>query len=399
MSQDLAGVVLGSYRVIDELASGGMGTVYRARHELLGRPAAIKVLRADLGANQELVERFFNEARAATAIRHPGIIEAFDYGHAPDGRAYLVMELLEGEPLSKRIAARGRMPEVEAAQIARGIASALTAAHARGIVHRDLKPDNVFLVPDPDVPGGERPKVLDFGIAKLADPRGVPTSATQTAAGALMGTPLYMSPEQARAAGEIDMRADLYSLGCMLYEMVVGEPPFMAAGPGEIIAMQLFTKPVPPRERGVAIAEELEQIIMRCLEKSPAQRYQLASELQDDLAAFSGATTLRGEVYVLPRKRRSLLLPLLVSLAAASAIGAAVVVATTGREASGLRPRASGSGSEPEARSPKPEVSLAELLGKLSRGWTAEAARSDPGGAPSETSDGQCVGRRGGTSR
>src|SRR6266850_3803806 len=139
----IIGAVLGNYRITGELSSGGMGSVYRAQHELLGRPAAIKVLRPDLTADDELVQRFFNEARAATAIRHPGIIEVFDFGHAPDGRAYLVMELLEGEPLTNRIAKRKRLSEVEAAQITRGIASALTAAHGRGIVHRDLKPDNV----------------------------------------------------------------------------------------------------------------------------------------------------------------------------------------------------------------------------------------------------------------
>src|SRR6185312_16102012 len=199
-----------------------------------------KLLRPELTENSELVQRFFNEAKAATAIRHPGIIEVFDFGYTEQGRAYLIMEFLDGEPLSSRIA-RGPLAEVDAAQIARGISSALVAAHDKGIVHRDLKPDNVFLVPDPDVPMGERPKVLDFGIAKLGDH--LPKDMRHTVTGALIGTPLYMAPEQARAAASIDGRADLYSLGCMLYEMLVGKPPFSAEGDGELIALHMFSEP------------------------------------------------------------------------------------------------------------------------------------------------------------
>src|SRR5262245_38982920 len=202
----MIGAMLGSYRLDSELGSGGMGTVYRATHTVLGREAAIKLLRADLVTSPELLTRFVNEAKAASAIRHPGIVEVFDFGQTDDGRAFIVMEFLDGESLARRIAKRGRLPPHEAAQIARGIASALTAAHSKGIIHRDLKPDNVFLVPDPDL--GERPKLLDFGIAKLAEDA---TSVKHTQTGALIGTPMYMAPEQARAAGTIDRRADLYS--------------------------------------------------------------------------------------------------------------------------------------------------------------------------------------------
>src|SRR5262245_7387999 len=158
---------LGQYRVTGTVGRGGMGIVHAAEHTLLGRRAAIKVLRAELSQNQDAVARFFNEARAAAAIRHPGIVDVYDFGWTPDGAAFLVMEHLEGESLTRRAArARFRWPAVLA--IARQIAGALAAAHAAGIVHRDLKPDNVFLVPDPDVPGGERIKLLDFGIAKLS---------------------------------------------------------------------------------------------------------------------------------------------------------------------------------------------------------------------------------------
>ena len=279
----LVGEVLGSYRLIAELSSGGMGTVYRAQHELLGRPAAIKLLRPELSSNDVLVERFFNEAKAATAIRHPGIVEVYDFGYTDDGRAYIVMEFLDGETLKDRAVRRGRLTEVEAASIARGIASALKAAHAKGIVHRDLKPDNVFLVPDPDG-SGDRVKVLDFGVAKLSETS--PTNPRHTQTGVLMGTPLYMAPEQARAAGLIDHRADLYSLGCILYELLVGQPPFLAEGAGEIIAMQLFTEPQRPSERA-AVSPEMEATVMRLLEKEPHDRFQSAADVQQALAQIT----------------------------------------------------------------------------------------------------------------
>jgi serine/threonine protein kinase len=240
----------------------------------------VKLLRPELSESSELVQRFFNEAKAATAIRHPGIIEVFDFGYTDQGRAYLIMEFLDGEPLSRRIA-RGPIAEADAAQIARGIASALVAAHDKGIVHRDLKPDNVFLVPDPDVPLGERPKVLDFGIAKLGDH--MPKDMRHTVTGALIGTPLYMAPEQARAAASIDGRADLYSLGCMLYEMLVGKPPFLAEGAGELIALHMFSEPEKPSARGINVSPDLEAITMRLLAKEPADRFANAAELGDAL--------------------------------------------------------------------------------------------------------------------
>ena len=286
----LVGEVLGSYRLTSELASGGMGTVYRAQHELLGREAAIKLLRPELSSNDVLVQRFFNEAKAATAIRHPGIIEVYDFGYTEDGRAYLVMEFLDGEPLGTRIQRRGRLTEVEAASIARGIASALKAAHAKGIIHRDLKPDNVFLVPDPDGTG-DRVKVLDFGVAKLADP--APSNVRHTQTGALMGTPLYMAPEQARAAGTIDGRADLYSLGCIIYEMLVGKPPFVADGAGEIIAMQLFGQVQPPAERLASLTPAMNAIVMQLLEKEPHDRFQNAAAVQQALASVSAKLSTR----------------------------------------------------------------------------------------------------------
>src|SRR5215510_7928443 len=283
-----AGPVLGSYRLLHELSTGGMGTVFRAQHVLLGRPAAVKLLRRDLTASPELVQRFVNEAKAVTACKHPGIVEVYDFGYTADGHAFIVMELLEGESLGRRLA-RQPFTELEAAAIAHGIASALKAAHRVGVIHRDLKPDNVFLVPDPDG-GVDRTKVLDFGIAKLAD--GAPSSSQNTQTGALIGTPLYMAPEQARAAAAIDHRADLYSLGCILYHMLTGRPPFVAEGAGEIIALQMFCDVVPP-SRLAPVSPEMERVVLRLLEKNPADRFGNAGEIATALTRLDRRPTRR----------------------------------------------------------------------------------------------------------
>src|SRR5215467_3695128 len=192
----MLGRTLGNYNVVSKIGEGGMGVVYLGRHVTLGRPAAIKVLHPSLSSNEDMVTRFFNEARAASAVRNPGIVEVFDFGVLEDQSAYIVMEFLEGENLGARIR-RGRMPVAPAMTIVRAIARALQAAHEQGIVHCDLKPDNVFLVPDPELPSGERVKLLDFGIAKLA-PFGGEGRHTRT--GTVMGTPTYMAPEQCRGS-------------------------------------------------------------------------------------------------------------------------------------------------------------------------------------------------------
>jgi serine/threonine protein kinase len=279
----MVGATLGNYRILGALSTGGMGRVFRAQHEILGRPAAVKLLKPELSGNDELVQRFFNEAKAATAIRHPGIVEVYDFGYTEEGHAYIVMEFLEGKPLSRALKKVGRFAEWEAANIGRGIASALKAAHTKGIIHRDLKPDNVFLEPDLEGPtGSTRAKVLDFGIAKLNDMhRG--SGALKTQAGILLGTPLYMAPEQARAAADIDHRADLYSLGCIMFELLVGRPPFVAEGAGEIIAMQMFTEPVKPSIFVEDLSPEMENLVLKLLAKEPHDRPQSAGEV---VAAF-----------------------------------------------------------------------------------------------------------------
>ncbi|MCE9573470.1 MAG: protein kinase, partial [Deltaproteobacteria bacterium] len=277
----MLGATLGSYSIQRELGRGGMGAVYVGVHALLGRAAAIKVLLPQFSQNQEIVQRFFNEARAATAIRHPGIVEIYDFGFAADGAAFIVMELCDGESLAARLKRHGVLPVAQALATTRQIAGALAAAHKAGIVHRDLKPDNVFLVPDPEVASGERIKLLDFGIAKLA---GEQPGMARTQTGALMGTPLYMSPEQCRGAGQVDHRSDLYALGCMLFEMLCGRVPFLGEGAGDIIGAHLLTAPPAPSSLAANIPPEVEALILHLLAKKAVDRPARAEDVVAALA-------------------------------------------------------------------------------------------------------------------
>jgi len=271
----MLGRSLGNYGVVSKIGEGGMGVVYLARHATLGRPAAVKVLRPALSSNQDVVSRFFNEARAATAVRHPGIIEVYDFGFLEDRTAYIIMEYLDGESLAARIR-RGRSTFAATLAIIRAIARALQAVHDHDIVHRDLKPDNVFLIPDAEVPSGDRVKLLDFGIAKLAP---MLNDVHHTATGTVLGTPLYMAPEQCRGVGAVDHRADLYSLGCIAYEMLCGQPPFAVDGPGDVIARHLYFEPTPLRSLRDGVRPELERLVLRLLKKEPKARYSTAADL------------------------------------------------------------------------------------------------------------------------
>ena len=280
MTDGVIGATAGNYRILSKISDGGMGTVYRAEHVLIGRLVAIKVLQAQFTANREIVNRFFNEAKATSAIQHPGIVEVFDFGYLESGLAYIVMELLDGVTLARRAKQAGPMGEGEAALLLRGVCAALAAAHDKGIIHRDLKPDNIFLIADAESPGGERPKLLDFGIAKLTD-LGSAEGATKT--GAVMGTPTYMSPEQCRGSGDIDHRADLYSLGCIYYQLVTGRPPFARMGAGEVIGMHLYVQPEPPSLHRPGLSAATEGLILSLLQKDPALRPQSARELAAQL--------------------------------------------------------------------------------------------------------------------
>ncbi len=239
--------------------------------------------------------RFFNEARAANAILHPGIVRIFDCGFTESGVAYLSMEYLEGESLRTRLARERQLPTQTALRIARQIASALAAAHRAHIIHRDVKPDNIMLVPDPDFPGGERVKILDFGIAKMAQSPGA--QPLRTKSDVLMGTPTYMAPEQCRGAKLATDRSDVYSLGVILYQMLAGYPPFLGASMGELIAMHLMDEPHPLSDVIPTLPPKISRLTSALLAKKPsgrpsmerAQKLLLRLEEESELAPPSPA--------------------------------------------------------------------------------------------------------------
>ena len=269
-----AGDAVGPYRIVGPLGGGGMGMVYRAVHVLLGRPAAIKILRPELGGSAIAGDRFLTEARATTAIRHPGIVEVFDYGHTGAGHAFIAMELLEGVSLAVRLAERGPLPIHEAMMLARRIAAPLAAAHERGVVHRDLKPDNVFLVRDHEGGALDQVKLLDFGIAKLEST----TTAHRTTIGLILGTPAYMAPEQCLGSSDCDHRADLYALGCILFEMLSGQPPYSAVPTSDLLAAHI-RQPVPDLGRLVTVPSQVLRLVTSLLAKSPDDRPRSALEV------------------------------------------------------------------------------------------------------------------------
>lgn len=272
--------MIGSWKLTEWLAEGGMGQVYVAKHELMGREAVVKLLHSKLLNDADVVRRFLNEARASAAIRHPGIVEIFDLGSDGD-RVYIVMERLYGETLAERIA---RAPLIVGLVVTmvKQLVGALAAAHKHKIIHRDLKPENLFVVDDPDIPGGKRIKILDFGVAKLAPEQG---GSGMTAQGMVFGTPAYMAPEQCQNSAQVDHRSDLYAVGCIMYEMLCSEPPFGHGGL-ELFAAHLRDIPARPSERGVEIPDDVEDIVLRLLAKEPADRFQSCDEL---LAALDNA--------------------------------------------------------------------------------------------------------------
>ena len=258
--------------------------MFLALHSFMGRKAAVKILHPDLARNEALVVRFFNEARAANAIRHPNIIDIIDVGKLPeDGTPFLLMEFLEGESLASRLSRVGRLDVATAVDIGCQTASALAAAHSMGIVHRDLKPDNMYLVPDPMLPRGERVKVLDFGIAKLrGEIRG---NSEKTQSGTIMGTALYMSPEQCQGmVDNLDLRSDIYSLGIILHEMMSGAPPFSAAGFADMIIAHVMTVPPSLQQVDPSIPAHVAAAVLRALAKQPDDRFATMDELHAALA-------------------------------------------------------------------------------------------------------------------
>ncbi|HET8933773.1 MAG TPA: serine/threonine-protein kinase [Polyangiales bacterium] len=278
-SDPLIGVVLAdTYQILRMIGEGGMGRVYEARHtRLTSKRLAIKVLHADLSRQPQVVGRFLREAEATGALQHPNIVGVLDVNELPDGRPYIVAELLQGQQLGSYLERRGKLPVAEAVAICRPICRALMAAHDKGIVHRDIKPENLFLVGD----GSSRTtKVLDFGISRVGS-----AAAKLTKTGTVMGTPTYMPPEQARGR-RVDHRADVYSVGAILYEAVTGRRPFDGEEPMATLAAVLTEDPPRPSSVVPSIPQGLELVIQKAMAKAPRDRYSTMRELDDALAEF-----------------------------------------------------------------------------------------------------------------
>jgi len=278
-------VVDGKYRVESLLGKGGMGAVFVVRHTQTQRPFALKCMLADLIGDYEAEQRFIREAKLSGNVGHSGVVATYDIGRHR-GCLYMVMELLSGEPLSTRLT-RGALSIGEATHLMITVLDAVAAAHQQGIVHRDLKPDNIFLHRGPGG-GAYEPKILDFGISKALSPDGQPTLGL-TKTGAMLGTPLYMSPEQVRASRDINQRTDIYALGVIAYQLLTGTVPFDGSGFAELVLKIVTGETVPPSSRNSSIPPGLDAVVMRAMSVEPEQRFADAKSFARALAPFAVA--------------------------------------------------------------------------------------------------------------
>lgn len=278
-------LLAGKYRVEARLSVGGMGTVYRGTHILMGKTVAIKVLRPSLAADEKIVARFSREARAASKISHPHALSVTDFGEDEGGVVFLIMEFLNGPTLKELIRKEGPLPLVRAVEIMRQVGSALDAAHAEGVVHRDLKSDNIMLI---NAGAADYAKVLDFGIAKIQEPSGE-EEAGLTSPDLIIGTPQYMSPEQCSQSDKIDSRSDVYSLGIILFEMLVGHVPFYGESPTAIMLKHLQAVPPSVLTERKDLPTGVGTVVAKALAKRKEDRYQTAGALVEDLVIAEGA--------------------------------------------------------------------------------------------------------------
>jgi eukaryotic-like serine/threonine-protein kinase len=287
VAQDVAppGLVAGKYRLTNLIGRGGMGSVWEGTHVTLGTQVAVKFIDSEYAESPEARNRFESEARAAAKLRSKHVVEVYDHGVTDDGRPFIVMEYLRGEPLDKRLDRVLRMPAKETARMLMQVCRALSKAHAAGIVHRDLKPENVFLVWD-DEDGADVAKVVDFGIAKFTDNQLANSSATRT--GSVLGTPYYMSPEQARGLRSVDYRSDLWSVGVIAYRCIIGTLPFEGEAVGDLL-VKLCTAPLPiPSHIAPDVPPGFDAWFAKALTREPEGRFSSASELAESLGAVCG---------------------------------------------------------------------------------------------------------------
>jgi serine/threonine-protein kinase len=278
------GQTIGNYKITAKLGEGGMGVVYLAEHPVIGRKVAMKAIHPELSRNADVVSRFITEAKSVNQIGHEHIVDISDFGNTPDGEFYFVMEYLQGQAMAERLRQVSRMPLGQALAIGAQVADALDASHQHGIVHRDLKPENIYLVPR----GTNRDfvKVLDFGLAKLT--QGEEKVSHKTRTGSVMGTPYYMAPEQCEGKASIDHRADIYSLGVILFEMLTGKVPFGGEGYGEIIVKHITMPPPSARSLIPELPPAIDLVLYRALAKDRSQRFQTMQELGAALLDLDG---------------------------------------------------------------------------------------------------------------
>jgi serine/threonine-protein kinase len=269
--------IAGQFRVVQRIGSGGMGAVYKAEQPEMNRFVAVKILHPKYVSRPDLVSRFRREARAMSHLSHPNTARVFMYGQLEDGACYIVMEHLEGKNLAQVTRAEGMLQPARAVNIMVQVCGALEEAHRQGMVHRDLKPENIFLTTQGGI--ADFPKVLDFGLAKVTQREMRPGSLILTQEGMVFGTPEFMSPEQARGQ-QLDARSDIYSLGCILYEMLTGKLPFDASQPMDYLALQIRGTPIPLAKRisGLTFPPGLEEVVMKTIAKEPDDRYPSAAD-------------------------------------------------------------------------------------------------------------------------
>jgi tRNA A-37 threonylcarbamoyl transferase component Bud32 len=371
----IGATLAGRYEIVRRIGEGGMGAVYEARHVVIGKRVAVKVLLEKFLTKSDFVARLLQEARLASSIGHENIVDVTDFGTTADGRSFVVMEFLDGEALSQLVMREAPLPVERTLRIARQVASALGAAHAKGIYHRDVKPENVYLVQRGEV---DFVKVVDFGISKAVKQGGNEEGADAyrlTHTGLLLGTPLYMSPEQARGDEDLDHRVDVWALGVMMYECLTGEVPFRANNYLGIISQVLTHTAAPPSQvrPELGIPDAVEAVVMRAMAKDRSRRYGAMADLEHDLERLLAGDQNVGAPLVAEPGSRPAAPPRRwhLGLAAAVALGIGVTLALS---------RPSGGGAP--SPSPRGPASAAQVPAAPSAGAAVDRGVPEP--APSE---------------